>query len=560
MRAKSLRLGAAAVMGLLYACGGDGGAGPGSVPAIVVSPASATFQATANGANPATTAIAVTNGGDGTLGSLSTSTAYTGGQPTGWLTATLSGTAAPSTLTLAAATGALSPGTYNATVAIAAPTAGNTPQAVAVTFTVGQAPSIALSATSVDFQATGGGANPGGATVQITNSGGATLRDLSASIAYGGGEPMGWLSAALSGPTAPSTLTLTAATGTLAAGTYTATVAIASVGAANTPRSVTVTFTVDQAPRIYAQVYDSSFFFPFKGDPSSTFIVPITNSGGGTLDELSTDVTYNGGLGWLTATLGSAAAPTSLTVALATAPLSVGTYTATVTVSSPHAANTAHFTVTVRVLEAGIYVSESDPNAADDATCGLGPTWTGTAGRHPCRTINQGLARLNATGRPQVVVADGRYTEAVTLLNGRNLLGGYSPETWERHLSTTNTIIQGISSIGNHDRTVIAAGITLSTVFEGFVVRGSLNAKSSGNSYAIYVSNSNANLVIRNNVIEAGRGGSGALGSTGTNGTAGANGTGRSSNLAAYDAKIATWTGACNASNTRTFANGGVST
>ena len=203
-----------------------------------------------------------------------------------------------------------------------------------------------------------------------------------------------------------------------------------------------------------------------------------------------------------------------------------------------------------------IYVAASDPLAVDDTNCGLGPSATG-GGRYPCRTITQGLARAVTTGRANVRVADGTYDEAVTLVNAKYLLGGYRNDTWERHLATTATVIQGISSTGNHDRTVIASNITSATVFEGFVVRGSNNSKASGNSYAIYVSGSDADLAIRNNSIYSGRGGPGTAGSVGTNGTAGVNGVGRSSNPAIYDAKVATGSGFCNDSNDRQHSNGG---
>ena len=197
-----------------------------------------------------------------------------------------------------------------------------------------------------------------------------------------------------------------------------------------------------------------------------------------------------------------------------------------------------------------IYVSTSDPMALDDSGCGLGPIDTGS-GHYPCRTIAQGLARAQSTGRANVRIADGTYDEAVTLVNGKNLYGAYRPDTWERHLATTATVIEGVSSTGNHDRTVIASNITSATTFEGFVVRGSFNTKPGGNSYAIYVSNSNANLHLVDNVINAGRGGQGAPGGTGGNGTAGVNGGGGA------DAFEATGSGTCNGSNNRQFTNRG---
>lgn len=212
------------------------------------------------------------------------------------------------------------------------------------------------------------------------------------------------------------------------------------------------------------------------------------------------------------------------------------------------------------VLDTGaIYVSGDDTAAADDATCGIGPAGTG-AGNHPCRSIGQGLARASVTGRTRVLVADALYGESVTLVNGVNLLGAHDPTTWTRHVATSDTVIEGASSAGNHDRTVIAANITAATEVDGFLVRGSLNAKPSGNSYAIYVTNSGANLLIRRNRIYAGRGGSGASGTPSSNGARGADGIGRDSDPGGYDWKDASGTSRCDSSNNRGYANGGVTT
>ena len=155
-----------------------------------------------------------------------------------------------------------------------------------------------------------------------------------------------------------------------------------------------------------------------------------------------------------------------------------------------------------------IYVSGTSAAAIDDATCGLGPTGTG-AGNHPCKTITFGLSRAATTSRANVLVANATYNEAVVLANGKNLLGGYTA-TFSRDLANTSTVIQGVSSMGAHDTTVTATNISSPTVFEGFVVRGSDNAKVGGNSYAIYVANGNAGLAIRSNQIFAGRGGPGS--------------------------------------------------
>jgi hypothetical protein len=307
----------------------------------------------------------------------------------------------------------------------------------------------------------------------------------------------------------------------------------------------------------------ASFQFSAGTGQTSDVQVTVSNGGGGTLSGLTTNVTYQAGqpTGWLVAHLSTTTAPSVLTFPLVPIDLSDGTYNATVAVASEGVSNSPQ-NVNVTLVVAGslsssaIYVSESDPTAIDDAGCGLGPNLSGP-GNHPCRTIARGLFRANATGRPEIRVADGHYSEDVALVSGKSLLGGYQPDTWQRHVATTNTIIDGVSSVGNHDRTVVAMNLIQPTVFEGFVVRGAANSKLAGSSYAIYVSNS-AGLTISRNAIYAGSGGPGPHAATGTSGSQGGDGIGRDSNPQAYDSKIATGTGSCDASNNRSYTNGAI--
>ncbi len=105
---------------------------------IVLGGTTALFLARAGGSAPAAQSIQVTNGGEGTLTGLGVGTIAYGTGASGWLTATLSGTTAPATLALTATPTGLSAGTYTATVAVTA-RAANSPQAITVTFMVGQA-------------------------------------------------------------------------------------------------------------------------------------------------------------------------------------------------------------------------------------------------------------------------------------------------------------------------------------------------------------------------------------------------------------------------------------
>jgi hypothetical protein len=188
---------------------------------------------------------------------------------------------------------------------------------------------------------------------------------------------------------------------------------------------------------------------------------------------------------------------------------------------------------------AAIYVSVDDPNAADDSGCGLFPSFTG-AGNYPCRSIARGLIRAAATGRPKLLVAEGRYTESVTIPNGRSLHGGYSVlfglDGEDRDPADQQTIIDPPATVG-HNVAVLASGITQPTTFEGFVVEASSPSAGSGlNSIGIHVANSSSALEISDNVIRGGRATDGQDGSDGPAGIAGVNGGSRPDNPPLYGA------------------------
>ncbi len=167
----------------------------------------------------------------------------------------------------------------------------------------------------------------------------------------------------------------------------------------------------------------------------------------------------------------------------------------------------------------GIYVDANDPSASDNATSGLGPVGT-CANCQPCLTIAFGLGRAVATGRSNIYVANGTYSEAVNLTNGKNLRGGYRGGTWERQLNATATILRGESVSGNHKRAIVGLNITSPTMVEGFVVFGPAAAAASGNSYAVHLSNAGG-LTLASNVIVGGTGGPGPDGAAGAAGTDG---------------------------------------
>lgn len=337
-------------------------------PAIGLSRNSIRFEVQQNGAAPARQDIAVTNAGSGSLGGLSATVQYTAGQPTGWLSASLQSSLAPTVLSISAQQGNLAPGTYDATVRIASSSAANSPVLLPVTLvvsaTTGQ-PRINLSDTVATFVGVQGQPDPPQQVISITNSGGGTLDGLQTAVSYAAGQPTGWLRASLSSTTAPTSLTLIASTGSLAPGTYQASVELVAAGATNSPRFVTVLFTINGPPTISVAPTSATFAASSGGSNPTPQAIDITNGGGGTLTGLATSVSYGSGSGWLATSLSTTTAPATLTLSPTLGSLAQGTYTATVTITSGVAANspvTLPVTFTVGPPAARIAVSPTSLN------------------------------------------------------------------------------------------------------------------------------------------------------------------------------------------------------
>lgn len=214
-------------------------------PVIALTPTSRTFTAVQGGANPPSQAVAISNGGGGTLTGLNVGTIeYVSGAP-GWLGATLSTTAAPATLTLQPTLGTLPAGTYTANVSIVAVGANNSPQTVTVTLAVAAgAPIIALSRNSVVYDVYLGQAFVSREAVDILNGGTGNLTGLNIGpLNYNPSSFNDWLRVNLNASVAPARLFLDppgSNFGGLPSGNYSVTVPIQASGVTNSPQSVTV--------------------------------------------------------------------------------------------------------------------------------------------------------------------------------------------------------------------------------------------------------------------------------------------------------------------------------
>jgi hypothetical protein len=113
-------------------------------PSIALSPATVAFSDTMGAPATQPQAVVISRADTATapltalaVGNIS----YSGGSgSSGWLTATLSGTVAPATLTLTERKGSLAPGTYTASLPITSSVAANSPQNVVVTLRIAPRP------------------------------------------------------------------------------------------------------------------------------------------------------------------------------------------------------------------------------------------------------------------------------------------------------------------------------------------------------------------------------------------------------------------------------------
>ncbi|HEX9106704.1 MAG TPA: Ig-like domain-containing protein, partial [Longimicrobiales bacterium] len=174
-------------------------------------------------------------------------------------------------------------------------------------------PLVAVGATSALIPVSLGGA-AAGRSIAVTNGGTGMLTGLTSSVAYSG-MYSGWLSASLGSTTAPTTLTLTAASGALGTGTYSATVTVASSVRGAGSGTIAVQMIV-QNPGPAIGISPGAITLHMPWDTAS---VAISNTGGGSLTGLSASVTGQSGFGcpvgtttWLSAWVSPTTAPARL--------------------------------------------------------------------------------------------------------------------------------------------------------------------------------------------------------------------------------------------------------
>ncbi len=268
----------------------------------------------------------------------------------------LAGTSAPTTLIVTSLLAILEEGTHEATLVLASRDDGISPVTVPVqAVVVLDKPILGLSSRALAFQAKGAGALPAPETVQVVNQGGGVLSGLQATSLYAGVG--GWLSASLTGTTAPAELLVQPDPSGLSPGTYTAEVRVSGPGALNTPLPVDVTFTLEAGvvspahatatlpdgragnpTHIVVQARDARGYALSSGGATVTVTVSGANAAG---PVTATDA----GNGTYTASyLPIAAGTDRIAITMNGTPISGSPFTSTVAAGSP---SPAHSTATV---------------------------------------------------------------------------------------------------------------------------------------------------------------------------------------------------------------------
>ncbi len=170
-------------------------------------------------------------------------------------------------------------------------------------------------------------------------------------------------------------------------------------------------------------------------------------------------------------------------------------------------------------------------NAARAIFVAPGGTGDGTRKR-PLGSIQAAISLFDPSNHDHILVATGLYTESVLLKAGVRIYGGYSPDFKNRDIVLNRSTILApepdFSTIPELPGTMNAKDITTKTVVAGLTIEGydvSNSPKSLGQpSYAIYVVNSNDQLLFINNQVIGGQGGPGASGASGQPGNPGGSG------------------------------------
>ena len=304
----------------------------GSSSALTVTPTSLAFTYQRGGALPASQKLSV---------SYRYSTSFSVSKSASWLAVAPTSGTTPGSITVSVNPGALAAGTYNGSVTISS-RHGNLTVPVSLKITSSTTSALVVTPTSLAFAFQQGGTTPSAQSLAVTSTGNAlSFTDSKSSGAS-------WLSLGRSSGTTPSSITVSATPGTMAPGTYTASIVVSSSAGSKT---VPVTLTVTSATASGLVVSPASLAFAFQqgGTTPSAQSLSVTSTG----NALSFTDSKSSGASWLSLSRSSGTTPSSITVSATPGTLAVGTYTASIVVSSSAGSKTVPVTLSVTSSTSG---------------------------------------------------------------------------------------------------------------------------------------------------------------------------------------------------------------
>lgn len=287
------------------------------------------FNGAVNGAPPPTQQIALSTIAPG-LGFLGSVTTFSGGN---WLQINPGSGNAPAFITVGVLTAGLSAGFYQGLITFTP--AGAAPVLIPVTLNLMGNATVTASANLLQFFYQTGFATPPSQQLSFTTNDGSRIAFQATATTNDGGN---WLVLTQNSGTTPQTITVAASVNGFAPGAYTGNIAIFAAGAANPTINVPVTLTISNSNLLTLGTPPSPFNFQ-SGSPlpgSQTVSIGSTSA---PLNYTVSVQTPSGTGAWLVA--GPAAGTTTSNLAVGVNPLNLaaGSYTGTVTITAPGAAN-----------------------------------------------------------------------------------------------------------------------------------------------------------------------------------------------------------------------------
>ncbi len=229
----------------------------------------------------------------------------------------------------------LSPGMYSGSVIVTTSVGQVTIQ---VNLTVGGAPTLTVSTTSLNFAYQAGASSPPAQTISVTSNGTAVTFAAAVTTNTGGS---GWLAVSpVNTQATPGTVTVTVQPSQLAPGqTYTGNIQINTFGGAtNATINIPVSLLVSVNPIITTAPNALTFTAP-AGGAAPAQMVQIMSSGAVLPYQVTAAVTSPSGGSWLQVPSQQGVTPGSFTVSISPQGLAPGTYAGTVIVTAPTAGN-----------------------------------------------------------------------------------------------------------------------------------------------------------------------------------------------------------------------------